>query len=291
MYILYRMETPARHVRSQSRFSTGFSALPWQSVSHQAACWGAIVPNAYDEAPWQGISPPFLTGREKSFFLLARTGVRSLSAGETATLDEQIWLRNDLLEKIILSAAPAPGHDCLVEAAFSFLLQEIPMLPLPKKEALGGVQAPPKEDAQPITHMFLLPNVPFWQRLALTLGISKWKRPRAAWSSGSGWRGPQRGPCPAPHNCALPFPLAFNSSERLDSVLLPSLLDSAVIVLFSLDITPNEARTLMTSHYFHGHVCCHHDVIVMGGCPTNIEGATVFFKAASGVQMPWSSSC
>ena len=113
-------------------------------------------------------------------FLLAGTGVMSLSAGETVALGGQIWLRNDLLEDIILCAAPAPGHGCLVEAAFSFPLQEILMLPLPKKALpLGGVQAPPKEDAQSVTHMFLLPNNPFCQRLALTLGISKWKRPRA----------------------------------------------------------------------------------------------------------------
>ena len=94
------------------------------------------------------------------------------------------------------------------------------------------------------------------------------------------------GPMPSPtHNCALPFPFLFSSSKRLDSALLPSLLDCAIIVLFSLDITPNEARTLMTSHYFQGRVCCHRDVIATGRCPTNIEGATALFKAASGDQM------
>lgn len=100
------------------------------------------------------------------------------------------------------------------------------------------------------------------------------------------------GPMPSPtHNCVLPFSLPFNSRERLDSALLPSLLDSAIIVLFSLDIALNEATTLMTSHYFHGRVCCHHDVITMGRCPTNIEGATALLKAAPGDQMSWSSSC
>lgn len=184
MYVLYRMETLARHVRSQTRFSTGFSALPRWRVSHQAVCWGQLSQVVGQGPLTRHLSP--LSDWQGKGFLLARTGVMSLSAGETVALSGQVWLRNNLLEETILCAAPASRHGCLVEAAFSFLLPESPVVPLPKKALqLRSVRAPPVENAEPISHMFLLPDSPLCQRLALTLGISKQKRLRAVCISGS----------------------------------------------------------------------------------------------------------
>ena len=178
--------------------------------------------------------------------------MRCLSAGEIVALGGQIWLRNDFLEEITLCAAPAPGHGCLAEAAFSFHLRNPHAAS--SKESPATQRCPGSSEVKCTTHHIYVSSStqPILPKAGIDLGHLKVEEAKGSVNQWVLVKWSTEGPMPSPtHNCILPFPLPFNSRERLDSALLPSLLDSALIVLFSLDISPNEARNLMTSHCFH----------------------------------------